>query len=146
MKISEKGIDFIKHFEGLRLQSYLCMGNTWTIGWGATKIYGVKVKNGDVINTEDAEELLKHDIKRFEEIVNTRINIPITQTQFDALVSHSYNTGGSDTLFELINKGERKEIIREWFENTYITANGKQLNGLITRRKKEANLFYANEF
>jgi lysozyme len=122
------------------------MGNTWTIGWGATKIYGVKVKNGDVINTEDAEELLKHDIKRFEEIVNTRINIPITQTQFDALVSHSYNTGGSDTLFELINKGERKEIIREWFENTYITANGKQLNGLITRRKKEANLFYANEF
>jgi lysozyme len=73
--------------------------------------------------------------------VNQKISINISQNQFDALVLHSFNTSGSDTLFDLINKGEPLEKIREWIEHTYITANGIILNGLIVRRKKEANLY-----
>ena len=145
MKTSDKGIALIKQFEGLRLQSYLCNGNVWTIGWGSTGIFGIKVKEGDFIKIEEAEQLLKLDIKKFEDLVNSRIYTKITQNQFDALVSHSYNTGGSDTLFHLINKCEGKEMIRDWFENTYISANGKLLNGLIARRKSEANLYFSNE-
>lgn len=146
MQISEKGIVLIKQFEGLRLQSYLCSGNVWTIGWGATEIYGVKVKEGDIIQIEDAEQLLKYDLKKFEDLVNSRIKTRITQNQFDALVSHSYNTGGSDTLFYLINIKDNNEKIREWFETRYITAQGKVINGLIARRVKEANLFFFDEF
>ena len=145
MQVSDKGIVLIKQFEGLRLQSYLCSGNVWTIGWGATEIYGTKVKKGDVLTIEEAEQLLKYDIKKFEDLVNTRIITSITQNQFDALVSHSFNTGGSDTLFYLINKKEDKKKIREWFENTYITAQGKLLKGLVNRRVTEANLFFLDE-
>jgi lysozyme len=141
MKISQIGIDFLKYFEGLKLQSYLCAGNVWTIGWGATQIYGNKVKEGDVISIEGAEELLFNDILKFENLVNEKIIVGISQNQFDALVLHSFNTGGSDTLFDLINKEESLGEIREWIENTYITANGKILNGLIVRRKSEANLY-----
>jgi lysozyme len=143
LKISPKGVNLIKNFEGLRLQSYLCVGNVWSIGWGTTEINGVKVKERDVINLDYAEQLLLFDIKRFEELVNRRINICLTQNQFDALVCHSYNTGGSDTLFDLINSGSSNKKIREWFEGTYISANGKVLKGLIDRRKKEANLFFS---
>ena len=144
MKISKKGIDMLKKFEGLRLQAYFCAGNVWTIGWGATQFYGNKVKEGDVISIECAEELLFHNIQKFENLVNEKINVNISQNQFDALVLHSFNTGGSDTLFDLINKRESLEKIREWIEHTYITANGIILNGLIDRRKKEANLYCSN--
>jgi len=146
MQISEKGIVLIKQFEGLRLQSYLCSGNVWTIGWGATKIYGAKVIEGDIIDINDAEQLLKYDLRKFEDLVNSIIKTRITQNQFDALVSHSYNTGGSDTLFDLINKRETNEMIREWFVNRYITVQGTVIKGLITRRVKEANLFFLDKF
>jgi lysozyme len=144
MKISQKGMDLLKYFEGLKLQSYLCPGNVWSIGWGATQINGKKVKEGDEISIEYAEELLFHDIHRFENLVNEKIKINISQNQFDALVLHSFNTGGSDTLFDLVNKRESLEKIRGWIESTYITANGLILNGLIVRRKEEAKLYCSN--
>jgi lysozyme len=62
MKISNKGLDLLKSLEGLRLNSYLCLGNVWTIGWGSTQINGIKVKEGDVISVDFAEQLLMHDI------------------------------------------------------------------------------------
>jgi lysozyme len=146
MKISENGIRLIKQFEGLRLEAYLCCGNRWTIGWGTTQINGTKVQAKDKIDIEHAEELLKSDLKKFEVFVNSKIKTQITQNQFDALISHSYNTGGSDTLFQLINQKENKEKIRFWFENTYITAKGKVIRGLVERRKKETDLFFLDDF
>ena len=143
MEISDNGINLIKTFEGLELEAYQCSGNVWTIGWGSTELYGVRVKRGDVITPREAEELLRFDIKKFEYLVNTRINTTITQNQFDALVSHAYNTGGSDTLFELINANEKEKKIRHWFENTYITSRGIFLRGLKNRRILEANLFFS---
>jgi lysozyme len=141
MTISKQGLDLLKTLEGIRLQSYLCSGNVWTIGWGTTQINGIKVKNGDVITYEKADELLNNDVKRFETLVNTKIKVDLTQNQFDALVIHSFNTGGSETLFHLINKGEPISKIREWIEKTYISANGTIIKGLIYRRIKEANLY-----
>ena len=146
MVISEKGINLIKTFEGLELEAYQCSGNVWTIGWGSTELYGVRVRKGDVITTIEAEELLRYDIKRFEYLVNTRINITISQNQFDALVSHAYNTGGSDTLFELINANENEKRIRHWIENTYITSKGVFFRGLKNRRILEANLFFSGDY
>jgi lysozyme len=74
--------------------------------------------------------------------VTKNVKIPLTQNQFDALVSHTWNTGGSDTLFELINRKSGEKYIRDWFETKYITANGKMLKGLVSRRKEEANLYF----
>jgi lysozyme len=141
-KTSEKGIELIKNFEGLRLEAYQCSGKVWTIGWGTTIINGIKVKCGDIINEEIAENQFREDLTRYEDIVVSNIKITINQNQFDALVSHTYNTGGSDTLFELINSAAGKRKIYHWFVNTYITSKGNLITGLIHRRKKEADLFF----
>lgn len=142
LKASEKRILLIKSFEGLRLEAYQCSGSVWTIGWGTTIINGNKVKPYDVINEEMAENLFMLDLKRHEDIVNSNIKIPINQNQFDALVSHTYNTGGSDTLFELINSDAGKKRIHDWFVNTYITSKENLIQGLVKRRKIEADLFF----
>lgn len=144
MKTSEKGISLIKNFEGLRFKAYQCTASVWTIGWGTTIINGIKVKSGDIINEEMAEILFAKDIKIYEDIVNSNINIPINQNQFDALVSHTYNTGGSEDLFKLINSNAGKKRIRNWFLNSYITSGGNITPGLVSRRRMEADLFFHN--
>lgn len=138
---SEEGIVLIKEFEGLRLKAYQCSGSVWTIGWGTTIMNGIKVKSGDIIDEEMAENLFREDLKRYEDIVNSNIKIQINQNQFDALVLHTYNTGGSDTLFELINSGAGNRKIYHWFVNSYVTSKGILIPGLINRRKIEADLF-----
>jgi lysozyme len=142
MKISTSGIEFIKKFEGLCLQAYLCPAGVWTIGYGSTQISGRSVTPKYVISKEIAEILLKNDLMRFETIVNERINVTLNQNQFDALVSHTYNTGGSDTLFELINESASNDLIRNWIETRYTTAKGILLQGLVKRRKEEAALYF----
>ncbi len=144
MKTSPKGINLIKEFEGLRLNAYLCPANIWTIGYGVTQMNGNSIQEGDNISEEEAETLLIHEIQRFEAIVLNRLEVPVNQNQFDALVSHTFNTGGSDTLFELINNNAPFEEIRQWMMNSYITSNGVTLNGLIKRRKIEAELYLSD--
>ena len=81
-------------------------------------------------------------LNTFENIVSRKINITLTQNQFDALVSHAYNTGGSATLFDLINAKKPKAEIYKWFTERYITAAGVSLQGLVIRRKTEADLYF----
>jgi lysozyme len=57
-------------------------------------------------------------------------------------VSHTYNTGGSDTLFKLINSDASKKKIHNWFVKTYITSAGILIPGLVIRRKREADIFF----
>ena len=162
METAKKGIELIKHFEGLHdgdlkligLQPKLCPANIWTEGYGRAMrdATGKFIKGKEnkaiaysriTIHTEkEAENALKEDLKVFEKIVTKRLRRIITQNQFDALVSHTYNTGGSDTLFKLVNERASGEKIRYWFENKYITAGGVKLNGLIKRRKAEADLYF----
>lgn len=142
MKTSKEGISLIKAFEGLRLQSYQCPGGKWTIGYGTTKINALDVSSGMIISQDDAEHLLRQDLIQFEIKVLENVKIPLKQHQFDALVSHAYNTGGSETLFALINAGSPSEIIRNWMETSHITGNKIVLNGLVRRRKAEADLFF----
>ena len=142
MKTSETGILLIKKFEGLRLKAYQCSSSVWTIGWGTTMINGVKVKSGDIIDLEMAEKLFRMDLEKHEAIVNSKLQISLNQNQFDSLVSHTYNTGGSDTLFELINFQSSSIKICQWIENTYITSSGNLMLGLVKRRQIEADFFF----
>jgi len=144
MKTSDIGVSLIKHFEGFISKPYLCPAGVVTIGYGSTKyVDGKKVKlNGKSINENEATLLLKNTLIVYENIVNKKVKLQLKQSQFDALVSHTYNTGGSDTLFNLINNEANAESIKKWFETKYISANGKTLKGLIERRKAESKLYF----
>ena len=139
MTTSPIGVALIKEFEGCSLSAYLCPAKKATIGYGNTfYANGTKVKMGDTINQEQADELLRQTLKGFELIVSKRIKVPLNQNQFDALVSHAFNTGGSDTLFKLINEGQD---VKDWWTTRYVQADGMTLKGLVRRRKAEYNLF-----
>lgn len=145
MKTSQKGINLILSFEGFSSKPYLDSAKIPTIGYGNTYYPGgKKVTMSDAaISRERGVELFSLVLPTYEKIINSKIKVPLTQNQFDALVSHTYNTGGSDTLFSLINKKADSDAIRKWFTEKYITAGGKVLNGLIRRRKAEADLFFS---
>ena len=80
MKISQKGIDLVKHFEGCSLTAYRRPANVLTIGYGHT---GKSVKNGLTITQEQADEILKHDLESFEKVVSDCVKIELEQAQFD---------------------------------------------------------------
>jgi len=142
MKISEEGKDLIKLFEGCRLNAYKCSAGVPTVGYGNTYYpNGDKVKMGDTITLEEARDLFDDLIVRYERIVNSKLKVDVKQNEFDALVSHTYNTGGSTTLFKLVNMEANKDKIKDWFLTKYITANGKVLQGLKNRRLKEWELY-----
>jgi len=142
MKISEEGKDLIKLFEGCRLNAYKCSAGVPTIGYGNTYYpNGDKVKMGDTITLEQAKDLFDDLIVRYERIVESKLKVDVKQNEFDALVSHTYNTGGSTTLFKLVNMEANKDKIKDWFLTKYITANGKVLQGLKNRRLKEWELY-----
>lgn len=145
MKTSQKGIHLILSFEGFSSKPYLDSAGIPTIGYGNTYYPGgkkVTLKDAS-ISKEKGAELFSSVLPTYEKIVKNKIKITLTQNEFDALVSHTYNTGGSDTLFSLINKKANSETIKDWFTSRYTTAGGKTLNGLIRRRKAEADLFFA---
>ena len=142
METSENGKDLIKLFEGVRLKAYLCSAGIPTIGFGNTFYENsTKVKMGDSITLERARELFDLLLPKYEKIVLSKVKREINQNQFDALVSHTYNTGGSNTLFKLVNMNADKEKIKTWFTTKYITANGKKLQGLVNRRQKEWEMY-----
>ncbi|MGE4513789.1 MAG: lysozyme [Chryseobacterium sp.] len=145
MKTSQKGIQLILSFEGFSSKPYLDSAGIPTIGYGNTYYPGGKkvTMKDPAISRERGAELFSSVLPTYEKIVDSKMKVALTQNQFDALVSHTYNTGGSDTLFSLINKKANSETIRDWFTSRYITAGGKVLNGLVRRRKAEADLFFS---
>lgn len=139
MHTSQKGLDLIKSFEGLRLSAYRCPADIPTIGYGTT----AGVKMGDTITKELAEDLLREDVARFEAQVLRLVKVPLTQGQHDALVSFVYNLGAgnlsSSTLLRLLNSGDYKGAAAQF--DRWTKAGGKTLAGLVRRRAAERALF-----
>ncbi|WP_409246581.1 lysozyme, partial [Acinetobacter baumannii] len=108
---SDVGVNLISGFEGTRFTAYDDGVGIWTIGTGTT-VYpnGVKVKKGDACTAEQAKTYFKHDLAKFEKTVNESVTVPLTQNQFDALVSLTYNIGSgafkNSTLLKKLNKGD----------------------------------------
>ena len=147
MKTSKNGLKLIAKFEGFRSEPYLDAVGVPTIGFGNT-FYpdGKKVKMGDPGITEDeAIVLLKTVVAQFEEQVDKAVLRELNQNQFDALVSFTYNLGignlKSSTLLQKVNKNPCDPSIADEF-NKWVYAGGKVLNGLVTRRKEEAKLYF----
>ena len=139
MKISDRGLDLIRRFEGLKLRAYRCPAGVWTIGYGHT---GPEVRPGLRITREEAEDLLLADVTIFDEAVG-RIAEAATQGQHDALVSFAFNLGlgalMSSTLLKRHRSGDHPgaaDQFRRW-----VHVRGRKLPGLVKRRAAEAALY-----
>ena len=140
MEISQKGLDFIKQFEGVRKKAYLDSVNIPTIGVGHT---GPDVEMGMEITDKQVDEYLQEDVKEAEDAVNKLVKIDLTQDQFDALVSFTFNLGAGSlqqsTLLKKVNAGDTEGAAQEF--QRWNRAGGKVLVGLTKRRLGEADLF-----
>ncbi|BCZ42668.1 TPA: lysozyme [Serratia marcescens] len=144
MNISKNGIELIKRFEGLELEAYQDSVGVWTIGYGWTQtVDGKKIAPGMRIDQATAERLLKCGVVQYEQGVNQLVKVRITQGQFDALVSFSYNLGlrslSTSTLLRKLNDGDKQGAADEF--GRWVNAGGKRLDGLVTRRAAERRMF-----
>lgn len=140
MKISEKGIELIKSFEGLSHVACKCLPSEkyYTIGYGH---YGADVKAGQTITKDGALELLKSDVAKIESAVNECMKkYDLNQNQYDALCSFTYNCGKGNLLQLTANGTRNIETIGAKLL-LYCNSGGKRIQGLYNRRVKEQTLF-----
>lgn len=144
LKISAEGLALIKKFEGCELTAYQCSAGVWTIGYGHTK----GVEKGMTISKESAEEMLVEELNEYENYISDNVTSPLSQNQFDAMVSWVYNLGPSNllasTLLKVLNAGDYDGVpaqIKRWNK-----AGGQTLDGLIRRREAESLLFQNKEW
>lgn len=141
-----KGIPIIRKFEGLKLKAYLCPANVWTIGYGSTFFEnGSKVQEGDKITLDRADRLLFFVVQKFEAEVKKLVKSNINENQLGALTSFAFNAGTGNlvksTLLKKVNENPNDATIRDEFMR-WTKAGGKVMNGLVTRRKAEADLYF----
>ena len=144
MQTSDKGIALIKEFEGCKLTAYQDSVGVWTIGYGWTQpVDGKPIRAGMTIKQETAERLLKTGLVSYESDVSRLVKVGLTQGQFDALVSFTYNLGArslsTSTLLRKLNSGDYAGAADEFLR--WNKAGGKALNGLTRRREAERALF-----
>ena len=160
----QPAIDLLKAFEGLkdgdpttvRLDPYLCPAGYWTIGWGHAVLdpRGNQIKGPENkqrarevyphgLSLDEAAVLLADDVRRFAAGVYQAVKVPLTDNQFGALVSFSFNVGygafSRSTLLKVINQGEKEKAPPQFMRWT--KAAGKESPGLIRRRRAEVNLW-----
>jgi lysozyme len=144
MRTGRDGVELIRHFEGCRFDAYLCPAGVWTIGYGHT----ADVKEGDSIDQEAAEAFLIEDLETFERNVTNLVKVPLTQQQFDALVSWTFNLGAGNlaesTLLKKLNNYQYAEVPEQMMR--WVRAGGQVLEGLVRRRAAEAALFQSKDW
>ena len=142
MKISSKGLELIKKFEGLKLESYKCPAGVDTIGYGHT---GQGAEPGSVITEEEAENFLIQDVLHSEMTVSSCVKIRLNQSEYDSLVSFTYNVGSSaftnSTLLRLLNLNTDRVVVAAEFERWVKAGSDEPVPGLVRRRKAEKELF-----
>lgn len=134
-------------FEGFRDHAYKPVPGEqfWTIGYGH---YGPDVKPGDTVTRGDARRLLREDLAEAETAVRREVNVPLTQGQYDALVSFTFNVGAGalaeSTLLRKLNRGRYRRA--RWQLHRWVNGANGPLPGLVRRRKAEARLWRTGRF
>ena len=156
MKVSDKVIHMIKHHEGVRTKPYQCPALLWTVGVGHVidPMHGrlkleerrnLPIPDGwnRTLSMEEVDDILKKDLARFEQGVARLCPVALTQGQFDALVSFSFNVGlgnlQKSTIRMKVNRGDFEGAAESFLDWT--KAGGKVLKGLVNRRNDEKALF-----
>jgi lysozyme len=141
MQPSENAIQLVKANEGLRLEAYQDAAGIPTIGYGHTA--GVHMIQ--TITQEQADAFLEHDLAVAAAAVNQLVKVPLTQNQFDALVSFVFNLGeghlACSTLLKWLNSGHYQDAAKQF--DAWCMACGKVFQGLVKRRAAERALFEA---
>ena len=147
MKTSDVGVALIKHYEGFYSKPYRCPAGLWTVGYGHLIGDGLNRPNhwNRHFSVEEIDALLRQDLARFERGVQRYIIVPLSQPQFDALVSFSFNLGlgtlQRSTVRQKINRLDFKGAIQSLLR--YDKAGSVALKGLTLRRRAEAKLMTA---
>jgi len=124
--------------EGYKSDAYIPVaGDVPTIGFGTTS--GVQL--GDRTTPEKALQVAMKDVQNFEGAVKQCVKVPLSQNEYDAYISLSYNIGAyafcNSTLVRILNQGDYqgacKQILR------WDRFKGKPLPGLTKRRQEEYN-------
>ena len=156
MNVSALAIATIKHHEGVRFKPYLCPARLHTVGVGHVMYPDqaklpldqrssvmLKPEDNRQFTQEEVDGILRHDLDRFERGVERYCPVPLTQWQFDALVSFSFNVGlgtlQRSTLRQKVLRGDMEGAAEELLK--YCMAGGKILKGLQNRRNDERALF-----
>jgi lysozyme len=143
MEVSELGLQLTKDSEGCRLKAYKDTGGVWTIGYGHTD----GVRPNQVITQATAELLLKHDMEYASKFVEQHAGT-CTQGQFDALSDFVFNVGPTQFLHSTLLKyhlaGQYDKAAAEFPKWKY--DNGKVIDGLITRRKHEQQMYLTGTY
>lgn len=146
-RITRDGLELIKKFEGLRLYAYQDSVGVWTIGYGHTSRAGPpKVEPHMRITAEEAEQILRDDLRLFERFVRERVKVKLNDNQYSALVSFTFNLGPGNlsrsTLLRKVNERDFAGAAKEF--KKWVRAGGKVLKGLEVRREAERELFERN--
>ena len=145
MKATARAVNLIKQFESCALKAYKCPAGVLTIGWGNTS----HAKAGMTCTQAQAYAWLNEDISKTEDIVTDALDgTPVSQNQFDALVSFVFNIGGGNfrksTLLKKIKAGDSAGAAAEF--GRWVYAGKKILPGLVMRRATEKALFEGRKF
>jgi lysozyme len=156
MNISTKCLHMIEHHEGVRFKPYQCPAKLWTIGVGHVLYpnqgkmpidqrgnFPLAQEDNRAFSKDEVNAILRADLARFEKGVATYCPVPLTQGQFDALVSFSFNVGlgtlQRSTMRQKVIRGDMEGAAEELLK--YCMAGGKVLRGLQKRRIDERALF-----
>ena len=147
MKTNKAGIDLIKSFEGCRLKSYpdpATGGEPYTVGYGHTTAAGPPaVRRGLTITDQEATDILKADLAKFEAAVSKALTKTPTPNQFAAMVSLCFNIGpGAFAKSSVVRKFNASDVAGA--ANSFLLWNraaGKVMAGLTRRREAERKLF-----
>ena len=146
-RITQTGLDLIKRFEGFSPTVYICPAGYPTIGYGHVVKPDERERFAGGITPEQAESLLRQDVQIAERAVLHLITVPLTDGQFDALVSFTFNLGAGalqrSTLRRRVNRGDHAAVPAEF--GKWVWAGGRKLQGLVRRREAESML-YKNSF
>lgn len=141
--ITQDGLELIKRFESFSSHIYICPAGYPTIGYGHVVKENEREKFAVGITIQEGEILLRQDIQIAEQAVCRLITVPLTDGQFDALVSFTFNLGSGalqrSTLRRKVNCEEHEYVPQEF--KKWVWSNGKKLKGLALRRRAESTLY-----
>ena len=161
MNVSDKLIHMLQHHEGVRYKPYRCPAKLWTIGVGHLMYpqqallktikeriaFQLHKEDNRTYSKEEINDILRSDLHRFERGVTRLCSVVLTQGQFNALVSFSFNVGlgtlQRSTLRQKVLRGDKEGAAEELLK--YCMAGGKILKGLQNRRIDERAMFLSNQ-
>jgi len=147
MRTSKLGLLEIASSEALSNTKYLDSVNVHTIGIGMTRTEIPNITKLDwdkSLSIQECVDMFKRSLTKYENAVNRAVNVPISQHQFDALVSITYNIGNGgmakSSFIRSINSGASKAVIAKDMMK-WVRAGSSVLKGLVNRRTKEVALY-----